>query len=74
MLLLILAAVAPAETAAAKYPQDALRCLASLKEPDGLLICPEHRYVEPLGGAVVFRGLAKYALHKLMYICVGFFL
>ncbi|CAM9897770.1 unnamed protein product [Scytosiphon promiscuus] len=27
----------------AKYPQDALRCLASLKEPDGLLICPEHR-------------------------------
>lgn len=28
-----------------KYPQDALRCLASLTEPDGLLICPEHRCV-----------------------------
>lgn len=27
------------------YPQDALKCLASLKEPDEELICPEHRFV-----------------------------
>lgn len=29
----------------ARYPQDALRCIASLKEPDGMLICPKHRFV-----------------------------
>lgn len=45
--LLALTAVVPAPhcPVAAKYPQEALLCLASLKEPDGELICPEHRFV-----------------------------
>lgn len=40
---LTLTAVAPLSLAA-KYPQEALRCLASLTEPEELLICPEHRF------------------------------
>ncbi|CAN0428670.1 unnamed protein product [Ectocarpus sp. 8 AP-2014] len=39
----MMAAVALLPEVNARYPQDALWCLASLKEPEGLLICPEHR-------------------------------
>lgn len=54
---MVVAVVAPA--AYAKYPQDALQCMASRKEPEGQLICPEHRYAYlPLWSSYITGGVS----------------
>lgn len=54
----------------AKYPQDALQCLASLKEPDGLLICPEHRFDDD---ATACGRMGLNDEEKILYLIHGFF-